>query len=107
MFAVRFEGDRPMSDWYYSKTAKYAQSERLREAQHQRLVDQVMRAQQTKRDPLYAVTLAKIGGWLIASGSYLQANFGNFTDNFKDSISQELCAPCPDDFVGDSYVQAR
>jgi hypothetical protein len=91
-----------MSEWMLNQTIKNYQNERLRAAEHDHLVEKTLRMREHGA-PIYAVTLARIGGWLVASGSYLQAHYGNI----KESISQELACDIPEDFSGEPFVTAH
>ncbi len=91
-----------MSEWMLNQTIKNYQNERLRAAEHDHLVQKALRMREY-HDPIYALTLARIGGWLIASGSFLQSHYGNI----KESISQELACDTLEDFSGEPFVTAH
>jgi hypothetical protein len=78
-----------MSDWINMKLVRQYQNERLKEVAHYQLVQEAKAANQSK--PIYAPTLAMVGGWLVAWGSQLQAHYGNIADNINSSVSSDDC----------------
>lgn len=79
-----------MSDWMDMKLVRQYQSERLREAAHYQLVEEVKIINQSK--PIYAPTLAMIGGWLVTWGSQLQSHYGSIADNLNSAVCNDDCA---------------
>lgn len=67
-----------MPDWMTYEIVRAYREYRLREAERQHLVNELVTVQAISR-PVYGPALARIGGWLVMVGTNLQAHYGNIT----------------------------
>ena len=86
-----------MSIWLHQQSVKAYQSEKMREAAHQALIRQALAARLDEqaageRESLYAPTLARIGGWMILVGCYLQTHYGNICACEESPVIQSVSA---------------
>ncbi len=94
-----------MSIWLHQQSVKAYQSELMREAAHEALIRQALAAHLAKqeaekhtqeraedRETLYAPALARIGGWMILAGCYLQTHYGDICACEESPVIQSASA---------------
>jgi hypothetical protein len=86
-----------MSIWLHQLSVKAHQSEMLREAAHRALIRQALAAstheqEAGEQETFYAPTLARIGGWMILVGCYLQTHYGNICACEESPVMQSVSA---------------